>query len=516
MNSFAQRLLTVAFALILVVGASVARAGISQDLQLTPEWRAAVEPLRRMPVQDAGFVRTAYTFSGNFFSAIAGTRSAGKADALEGVLYLLRDSVKAHDAKIIKLTQPELIRLFGNQYISVNQWQDESLRDQLIALLKTDQEKWTDPLNQIEYRAQLIDGLAEDFAIVPRKGEWLTPEGAMHAGNVEGTDRKILDEWTKFRNALSQDDAAAGGAAARELSDAVFAAAKERSIDTSAVDLDYFYHKHQPFRNSSALYLIAALVYATAMLLAKPKLSWLGYGLLVLGFVEQVVGVSCRWMLAGRAPLSNMYESFTFAVGGMVLVALIMEAVRTTRIVGMGAAVLGFVFMVIAHKVPIFDSQIRPLVPALQSSWLTYHVITIMLSYSAFALSFFVSGLYLTKNLLLGGDEGTNILARRLPSLRALDIFTYRIVGVGFPLLSLGIIFGAIWAATAWGRPWGFDPKETWSAITWLIYAIYLHVRYLAGWTGRRAAILSVVGFLAVLFTYLGVNYLLPGLHSYV
>jgi cytochrome c-type biogenesis protein CcsB len=117
---------------------------------------------------------------------------------------------------------------------------------------------------------------------------------------------------------------------------------------------------------------------------------------------------------------------------------------------------------------------------------------------------------------MLGGDEGRSLLARRLPTLKAMDVFNFRIVGVGFPLLTIGIIFGAVWAATAWGRPWGFDPKETWSAITWLIYAIYLHVRYLAGWSGKRAAIVAVVGFLAVMFTYLGVNYLLPGLHSYV
>src|SRR5690606_622827 len=120
--------------------------------------------------------------------------------------------------------------------------------------------------------------------------------------------------------------------------------------------------------------------------------------------------------------------------------------------------------------------------PALQSSWLTYHVVTIMLSYSAFALSAFVGVAYLAKDYLFKGDGSRNVIAARLPKLESMDVFNYRIIGVGFPLLTLGIVFGAVWAATAWGRPWGFDPKETWSAITWLIYAIYLHVRYLAGW----------------------------------
>src|SRR5690606_5088252 len=138
------------------------------------------------------------------------------------------------------------------------------------------------------------------------------------------------------------------------------------------------------------------------------------------------------------------------------------------------------------------------------------------IGYSAFALSFFVAILYLLKDGVLGGDAGKNLLARQLPSLRTLDVFNYRIIAIGFPLLTLGIVLGAVWAATAWGRPWGFDPKETWSAITWLIYAVYLHMRYMAGWGGRSSAIISIIGFLAVLFTYLGVNYLLPGLHSYV
>jgi cytochrome c-type biogenesis protein CcsB len=238
--------------------------------------------------------------------------------------------------------------------------------------------------------------------------------------------------------------------------------------------------------------------------------------LLAIGFIEHALGLSIRWILAERGPFSNMYESFVFAIGGMILTALVLECSRMVRLAGLGAAILGFAFMVIAHKAPIFDSQIRPLVPALQSSWLTYHVVVIMLSYSAFVLSFFISLVYLAKDKTLGGDAGTNLLARQLPSLRSLDIFNYRILAIGFPLLTLGIILGAIWAATAWGRPWGFDPKETWSAITWLIYAVYFHVRFMGGWGGRSCAIISVVGFLAVLFTYLGVNYLLPGLHSYV
>ena len=166
--------------------------------------------------------------------------------------------------------------------------------------------------------------------------------------------------------------------------------------------------------------------------------------------------------------------------------------------------------MVIAHKAPIFDSQIRPLMPALQSSWLTYHVVTIMLSYSAFALSFAISVIFLVKSYVGANRFGLS----KLPDLDALDVLNYKAIAVGFPLLTIGIILGAVWAATAWGRPWGFDPKETWSAITWLIYAIYFHLRLIGGWKGRRAAILAIIGFLAVIFTYVGVDMLLPQIHG--
>jgi len=210
-----------------------------------------------------------------------------------------------------------------------------------------------------------------------------------------------------------------------------------------------------------------------------------------------------------------MYESLTFATAGVVLFGFIFEKVNKTKFVCLGSAILGFIFMVIAHKTMVFSSRIQPLMPALQSSWLTYHVVTIMLSYSAFTISFLVSMIYVFKDFL-GGDESPIGLLKKIPGLEKIELFNYKIIAVGFPLLTLGIITGAIWANIAWGRPWGFDPKETWSAITWLIYASYLHIRFLSGWKGRGSIIISILGFAAVLFTYLGVNYLLPSLHSYV
>jgi cytochrome c-type biogenesis protein CcsB len=149
----------------------------------------------------------------------------------------------------------------------------------------------------------------------------------------------------------------------------------------------------------------------------------------------------------------------------------------------------------------------------LQSNWLTAHVITCFLGYAAFALAFSLSLLYLLKSR--GGEGAGGFLETRLPSSSLLDDYSYRLIAVGFPMLTLGIITGAAWANEAWGSYWSWDPKETWSLIIWLIYAAYLHARLARGWQGRRAAWLSVFGFAATLFCYLGVNLFLSGLHSY-
>ncbi|GAB4325522.1 MAG: hypothetical protein Kow0059_21580 [Candidatus Sumerlaeia bacterium] len=515
----------IAFVLLALLAAGVAR-GAGQAGGPTPpgaEWEEVIKPLRSMPVQDFGFIRSGWTFGENHLMAIAGKRSWQGRSPLLVCLWLMSDDAVRHDIPLIKVMRPELVKLFGGSRISLAQYHDQAKQDQFMALIQSDQEKWTKPANELHGKAMHLEELAEDFAIVPRSSpeskEWLSPvelRRALQSGSppeLGPRDEAILEAWESLMKAFRDNDRQAGGAAAARLAAEVEGAARELGVDLSKMKIDVLYHSHHPFGKSAVFFLLAAVLYGASFITMRPRLAWGGWALLLVGFAEALLGVVARWILAGRAPLSNMYESFTFAITGMVLVALVFELVTRAKVAGFGSAVLGFVFMVLAHKAPIFDSQIRPLMPALQSSWLTYHVVTIMLSYSAFALSFFVSVAYLAKDFL-GGDRVA--LLRRLPSLEVMDVFNYKIIAVGFPLLTLGIILGAVWAATAWGRPWGFDPKETWSAITWLVYAIYLHVRYLAGWKGRRAALMAILGFGCVLFTYLGVNYLLPGLHSYV
>jgi cytochrome c-type biogenesis protein CcsB len=250
------------------------------------------------------------------------------------------------------------------------------------------------------------------------------------------------------------------------------------------------------------------------------------------------------------------------------LIYLIIERKIENRIIGAFTIPIACLVMAYASLKPGITSAIQPLIPALKSNWLIAHVITCFIGYAAFALAFGVSAMYLMKK---GRDSepiiwveivkpltlfvfatlfsrvlfvpswvfavivaipiclvfyGTVFFARhmpaeskakmldRFPDRRILDELGYQLILLGFLFLSVGIITGAVWANSAWGRYWGWDPKETWSLITWFVYATLLHARLMRGWHGKRIAFLSMLGFAAVLFTYFGVN-LLPGLHSY-
>ena len=236
-----------------------------------------------------------------------------------------------------------------------------------------------------------------------------------------------------------------------------------------------------------------------------------GFLLAVVGFILEVIAFFMRWaesykMGIGHIPLSNLYESLVFFTICTVGIYIFVE-IKYKFKVG-GVFVMLFPVLTLAFAQLYTPTRIEPLVPALQSNWLTAHVVTCFLSYAAFAVSCGVSILYLLK--MKFPDK-----FKFVPSLAVLDNLIYKSIAIGFPLLSLGIITGAAWANYAWGSYWSWDPKETWSLITWFVYAAYLHARFTHGWRGKKSAILSAIGFISVLFTYLGVNLLLSGLHSY-
>ncbi|MFO7859832.1 MAG: c-type cytochrome biogenesis protein CcsB [Desulfosalsimonas sp.] len=263
------------------------------------------------------------------------------------------------------------------------------------------------------------------------------------------------------------------------------------------------------------IYGLAFILYVAAWIFKKSLPGKTATGVLIAAAAGNAAGFVLRWaeshqMGYGYVPLSNLYESLVFFALCIAVIYLVVEYRYKVRTVGAFASIVPFLAMAYA-SLPSVDSQIQPLIPALQSNWLIAHVITCFLGYAAFAIACGISIMYLIKSASASPDTGT---VGRFPDVETMDELTHQMIAFGFLFLSVGIITGAIWADQAWGRYWGWDPKETWSLITWLIYATLLHARFMRGWEGRRIAYLSCIGFVAVLFTYFGVN-LLPGLHSY-
>jgi len=258
------------------------------------------------------------------------------------------------------------------------------------------------------------------------------------------------------------------------------------------------------FNIAFAAYLLALGVAVVALLTRRRVVEICAHGLLGAGVLAQTVYMAARWHAAGRAPFSNMFESLVLFAWAMVAVYLVLRIRLRVPAIGAATALLAVLALAYASA---FGSDIKPLMPALQSNWLSVHVFTCFLGYAGFAISFVAAVGYIAVSRA-GSGAGPDLID-------SLDAVTAKTVAFGFLFLTVGIITGAVWANSAWGTYWSWDPKETWSLITWLIYAVYLHCRFMRGWRGKRAAWIAIVGFLSVLFTYLGVNFLLKGLHSY-
>ena len=359
------------------------------------------------------------------------------------------------------------------------------------------------------------------------------------------------------------------------------------------------------FGVSELSYFIAVAVYITYIAFRKNAIGITATAITFFGFINQSIALFIRWVdsyyywvassptstliesLLRSAPLRNLYESLIFFVWSLILIHLIIEFRYKNRSLGafiLPVAALALAFIDISGT----SKEIQPLVPALQSNWLLFHVLLSFLGYAAFGVSFgaavaylvlvtesrkeksyifwsIIVGIFLVVLIGMGIDYFSLTTAKRsefiqnyflkatlrsssggivavswaasiafifiiwrfglglkkiLTSLSitpdVLDDITYKSIAIGFPLFTIGgLLMGAIWANSAWGKYWSWDPKETWSLITWFVYALYLHARFVAGWRGKRVAILAVLGFVAVIFTYLGVNLVLSGLHSY-
>jgi cytochrome c-type biogenesis protein CcsB len=234
--------------------------------------------------------------------------------------------------------------------------------------------------------------------------------------------------------------------------------------------------------------------------------------MMILGFIFLLVGVVTRGISAGRVPWGNMYE---FSItGALAFTGAYLAALRKYDLRWLGVLVSISALLTLGTAITLLYVPSAPLVPALKSPWLVIHVSTAIISGGVFLLANVVSAAYLyLDNMESKGPR--KVWANRLPSLEVLDQLSYRLVAFVFPLWTFSVIAGAIWAESAWGRYWGWDPKETWAFITWVAYAAYLHARVTVGWRGRRAAWLCLLAGSTFLFNYVYVNVWGTGKHTY-
>ncbi len=269
------------------------------------------------------------------------------------------------------------------------------------------------------------------------------------------------------------------------------------------------------FQVENGLFTVAMILYFAVMVLyfiffalKKNKMAKIGSILLLIGFVLHTAAILIRGINAGRLPMTNQYEFASAFAWGLCLVSLIF--IYRYHFQALGTFSAPVIFRIIGYAA-MESKDVHELMPALRSNWLGFHVSTAIVAYGAFGVSFAISFMFLLRDRM----EDSAFWKAHVPDKEKLDLISYRAVSLGLLFLTFTIITGAIWAERAWGTYWSWDPKETWSLITWIIYMIYLHLRLRRGWHGRSAAIFAVVGFICVIFTYIGVNTLIPGIHSY-
>jgi len=265
------------------------------------------------------------------------------------------------------------------------------------------------------------------------------------------------------------------------------------------------------FQTALFLYLFGTGASLAYLVLLRKKFSQLGTITLTGGFIVHSLALVSRYLEAGRTPITNLHESLSFFAWSIVAVYLLLNLKYRVNVLAAFISPIAAVLIILAS---LFPKEILPVAPVLQSFWLPIHVILAFIGDAMFALAFAAGIMYLIQEKQIKSKK-IGPFYHRLPALTVLDDLNSHCLSLGFPLLTLGIITGSVWAESAWGSYWNWDPKETWSLITWFLYAALLHGRLTVGWRGRRAAIFAIVGFAALVFTFLGVNLVLSGLHSY-
>lgn len=503
--------------IILLIAAATLLTPATSDASQMP--KEAIAAMGKVPIQSGGRVRPFDSFSRDVVREITGKKQWDKENPVATVMRWMAQPNDAYAEKNLPVPFDPLRTALGleggpKSYFSMQELlanpnlrpiaeeaQTASQEDKDLTVI---QNKVLELMN----RLSLLQGLFthQSLTILPgseeTRGGWLPPhalenDSSSSAFNVAVAYTGLFQsyrngDWNIFltsANRLTKDLQAWHG----------------DEINANKLTVEYYYRNIDPWLIARSLYLLV-LVFLLVGVLTKPGLmEKMGRGSLIAGFIFHTAALLIRWYIGGRAPWSNMYESIVTITWGVVLFAMIPYKGFGKKVILPAAALIGFGSLTIASHSSL-NPAINPLVPALQSYWLNIHVIVILMGYAAVALA-------------TGAGHAWIIYDVRNPenrsALAGIHNALYRLVQFAVLFLIVGILLGSVWAHTAWGRYWGWDPKETWALLLWFYYLGLIHAGY-AGWMQQRGmAIASVIGFQLLIMTYYGVNYYLAGLHSY-
>lgn len=497
--------------------------------------RLNLDGLRAIAIQEGGRRKPFDTFAREYVFKVTDRKRFQKLDPVFTVLSMAYESDKWHTRRCIAIRNLELIELLTNDGKRKLGQPDRRAGDRLF-------------VSPADLRANI--GLRRVFEKARRKAQQKIPRDAVEraaltafekAFMVDATRRmftivpvsdNVVDSWTTveaseaalfkdLHKAHSQVITALRARKAEQLNaalDSFVTTVKGYDFKVwpyyGLLELELFMNKTKPFSIVQLVYFLAIIAFITALFDVKGARK-IGFALFGVALVIHIGALTGRGFLVSRSPVASLYETLVFMTGFAAVLAAGLEiAQKGPSWFALSASVLSMFGLFLGDWSPIYATKqdISPLVPVLRSYWLNIHVTCMIASYGACLLAAGIGATYLVRWCLAGGSKA---IAEE-PSMQAMDTYIYRTVQVAFLLLTVGIILGGVWANQSWGRYWDWDPKETWAFITWIAYAVYLHLRMTNVARGPGAAVASLVGFWFVMFTYLGVSYVLPGLHSYV
>lgn len=484
-------------------------------LPFTSNAEVNIDAARLIPVLHGGRVKPLDAYAREMIHSISDKGSIHGVEPLKLFFLWMNNPESAQKAEVILVDYLPLRQKVGldiqkrrTSYEALaNNPKFHSFIDEIRRLPDSEQKKIHKEGGALFHRAMLVqDIIRGEIPLIPGPNPsqpWSSPIH-VHGQSDENTEH-IAHLWIDLVRSFQDGNQTKFDQAANELARIIKKMAGTQMVSDTHLAVEAWYHKVHPARWAWILYLISFLLFLAVSIINKPQYRFIPVIIWSAGFAMHLGALLLRAYISGRAPWSNMYESMQMMAFGIVFFAMLFEIFSKVRFFLPASAVLGMIALIINDASP-FDPFISPLVPVLKSYWLTYHVMIMMLGYSACALAMGI-GHFVLGYELFGSKDSTK--------LQQLDRALYRVIQLAMLFLIAGIILGAMWANESWGRYWGWDPKETWSLITWFYYLALAHGRFSGWWKRTGTAVLSIVGFSVVLMTYYGVNYFLVGLHSY-